>query len=252
MSTWRIVVAAAAALPLLACGQHGQAKQEAGGHGETHAPVPAQHGLPSKAEIAALFDEWNATLQTGGPHDMALLYAEDGVLLPTVSNEVRSNRAEIANYFEHFLQLKPRGAINEQHIDVLDWNTAVNSGVYTFDVVKNGEPTFVVARHASRVKRLYQDSEEGEVGVPVSVAAAIDAATARDVLSCREELVEKAIAAYLQAHPRGTEGLPKDWQTTLALAEQQIEGQVKDAFRDNFVGELAQSERAERDQQKDR
>ena len=110
----------------------------------------------------------------------------------------------------------------------------------------------VVARHASRVKRLYQDSEEGEVGVPVSVAAAIDAATARDVLSCREELVEKAIAAYLQAHPRGTEGLPKDWQTTLALAEQQIEGQVKDAFRDNFVGELAQSERAERDQQKDR
>ncbi|MFZ4604322.1 MAG: SgcJ/EcaC family oxidoreductase [Caulobacterales bacterium] len=147
MSTWRIVVAAAAALPLIACGQPGQAKHAKAAHAEGHAPVPAQHGLPAKAEIAALFDEWNATLQTGGPHDMALLYAEDGVLLPTVSNEVRSNRAEIANYFEHFLQLKPRGAINQQHIDVLDWNTAVNSGVYTFDVVKNGEPTFVVARY---------------------------------------------------------------------------------------------------------
>ncbi|MBU6372577.1 MAG: SgcJ/EcaC family oxidoreductase [Alphaproteobacteria bacterium] len=149
MISWRLVAAAAAALPLLACGgDHGEAKHGGGNaKGEAHAPVPSQHGLPSKAEIAALFDEWNATLQTGGPHDMALLYAEDGVLLPTVSNDVRSNRAEIADYFEHFLKLKPRGVINEQHIDVLDWNTAVNSGVYTFDMVKDGQPTFVVARY---------------------------------------------------------------------------------------------------------
>lgn len=149
MTPWRLLVAAAAALPLLACGGgHGEAKH-GGGHakGDAHAPVPSQHGLPSKAEIAALFDEWNATLQTGGPHDMALLYAEDGVLLPTVSNDVRSNRAEIADYFEHFLQRKPRGVINEQHVDVLDWNTAVNSGVYTFDMIKDGQPTFVVARY---------------------------------------------------------------------------------------------------------
>lgn len=149
MTPWRLVVAAAAALPLLACGGgHGEAKHGDGhAKGEAHAPVPAQHGLPSKAEIAALFDEWNATLQTGGPNDMALLYAEDGVLLPTVSNEVRSNRVEVAEYFEHFLKLKPRGVINEQHIDVLDWNTAVNSGVYTFDLVRDGQPTFVVARY---------------------------------------------------------------------------------------------------------
>lgn len=153
MTTLRILVAAAAALSLAGCGgaktnaDHGA--DHGKGHGDkAHATAPSQHGLPDKAEIAALFDLWNETLQTGGPHDMALLYAEDGVLLPTVSNQVRSNRAEIADYFEHFLQLKPRGVINEQHIDVLDWNTAVNSGVYTFDVVKDGAPTYVVARYS--------------------------------------------------------------------------------------------------------
>jgi uncharacterized protein (TIGR02246 family) len=104
--------------------------------------------LPTKAEIAALFDTWNETLQTDGPHDVALLYAEDGVLLPTVSNEVRSNREEIADYFDHFLELQPRGVINEQHIDILDYNTAVNSGVYTFDLEKPEGPTFVVARYS--------------------------------------------------------------------------------------------------------
>jgi uncharacterized protein (TIGR02246 family) len=110
--------------------------------------VVSMNTVPTKREIAALFDVWNDTLRTGGPHDMALLYAEDGVLLPTVSNQVRSNRVEIADYFEHFLALHPRGTINEQHIDVLDANTAVNSGVYTFDVIKEGQPTFVVARYS--------------------------------------------------------------------------------------------------------
>ena len=109
-----------------------------------HSAAPA---LPSEAEIAALFDRWNATLQNGGPHDMALLYAEDGVLLPTVSNAPRTNRAEIAEYFEHFLALSPRGVINERYVQVLDENTAIDAGIYTFDILRNGEPTYVVARY---------------------------------------------------------------------------------------------------------
>jgi hypothetical protein len=66
----------------------------------------------SEAEIAALFDRWNATPQNGGPPDMALLSAEDRVLSPTASNTPRTNRVEIAEYFEHFLQLQPRDTIN--------------------------------------------------------------------------------------------------------------------------------------------
>jgi uncharacterized protein (TIGR02246 family) len=115
---------------------------------DKHHKAEAKGALPSEGEIAALFDKWNETLQDGSAHDMAMLYAEDGVLLPTVSNQARNNRGEITDYFEHFLEKKPRGTINEQYIDVLDENTAVNSGIYTFDLTKDGEATFVVARYS--------------------------------------------------------------------------------------------------------
>lgn len=138
-----------AALTLAACARSAEAPHAAEDPAAPHAVVVAPGAnLPAKREIAALFDEWNETLRTGGPHDMALLYAENGVLLPTVSNTVRSNRVEIADYFEHFLAAHPRATVNEQHIDVLDTNTAVNSGVYTFDVIKEGQPTFIVARYS--------------------------------------------------------------------------------------------------------
>ncbi|TPW08556.1 MAG: hypothetical protein FD124_298 [Alphaproteobacteria bacterium] len=144
--------AASAAALVLVCGLSACSGEPPKTHGEAQenraVVVTAIATPPTKKEIASLFDDWNDVLRTGGPHDMALLYAEDGVLLPTVSNAVRSNRVEIADYFEHFLALHPRGVINEQHIDVLDANTAVNSGVYTFDVIKEGQPTFVVARYS--------------------------------------------------------------------------------------------------------
>jgi hypothetical protein len=48
-------------------------------------------GSKTKTEIiGGLFDKWNAALQTGNPERVADLYAPDGVLLPTVSNQVRS------------------------------------------------------------------------------------------------------------------------------------------------------------------
>lgn len=142
-----VLLPLALASALAACSEQPKAHGE-GEHENRTVVVQAISSPPTKKEIAALFDNWNDTLRNGGPHDMALLYAEDGVLLPTVSNEVRTNRVEIADYFEHFLALHPRGVINEQHIDVLDANTAVNSGVYTFDLVKEGQPTFVVARYS--------------------------------------------------------------------------------------------------------
>jgi uncharacterized protein (TIGR02246 family) len=145
------------ALTLAGCGGGDHASKDehgAAAHENRAVVVTAITTPPTKKEIAALFDDWNDTLRNGGPHDMALLYAEDGVLLPTVSNGVRTNRMEIADYFEHFLQLHPRGVINEQYIDVLDANTAVSSGVYTFDMIKGGQPTFVVARYSFTYEKI--------------------------------------------------------------------------------------------------
>ncbi|MCC4592426.1 SgcJ/EcaC family oxidoreductase [Xanthomonas campestris pv. cannae] len=102
--------------------------------------APAMHydGQPTtpassaEREIAGLFDRWNAALATGNPQRVADLYARDGVLLPTVSNQVRASRAEIEDYFSHFLAAKPRGAINYRQVRLLDDDSAVDAGVYTF------------------------------------------------------------------------------------------------------------------------
>jgi uncharacterized protein (TIGR02246 family) len=96
-------------------------------------------------EVAALFDLWNTTLQTGDPEKVASLYAPDGVLLPTVSNKVRPDHASKVDYFTAFLQLKPFGTINESHVRFLNTQKtlAANSGVYTFQLQKPDGPAAV-------------------------------------------------------------------------------------------------------------
>jgi uncharacterized protein (TIGR02246 family) len=108
---------------------------------------------PTKEEISQLFNRWNASLQTGKPDDVAKNYAADGILIPTVSNKVRHNHAEIADYFVHFLELKPKGKIDEQNIRIFG-DIAIDSGLYTFDVIKEGKPTEVKGRYTFVYKKI--------------------------------------------------------------------------------------------------
>jgi len=85
----------------------------------------------SNQEIVALFDEWNAALQTGEPKNVVDLYEADAILLPTISNKVRHNHREIEDYFEDFLSRDPKGEIDESNVRQFG-EIAVNSGVYTF------------------------------------------------------------------------------------------------------------------------
>lgn len=83
--------------------------------------------------IRNLFNDWNAALATGDPVQVAKLYAADAVLLPTVSNQVRTDPAGIQDYFSEFLQLQPQGEILESHVRVFD-GVALHSGVYRFSL----------------------------------------------------------------------------------------------------------------------
>ena len=85
----------------------------------------------SDNEIISLFEEWNDALQTGDPKRVASLYAEDGILLPTVSNQVRHNHQEIEDYFIHFLSKEPVGKIDESNVRLFG-EIAIHSGIYTF------------------------------------------------------------------------------------------------------------------------
>ncbi|NKE60093.1 SgcJ/EcaC family oxidoreductase [Lentzea sp. PSKA42] len=102
---------------------------------------------PTDDQIKALFTDWNAALATGDAQKVADRYAPNAVLLPTVSNQVRSTRAEIVDYFEHFLQGKPSGTILDSHIAVLDADDAIDAGTYRFALTKDGKPSTVDARY---------------------------------------------------------------------------------------------------------
>ncbi|MQT59216.1 SgcJ/EcaC family oxidoreductase [Pseudomonas sp. FSL R10-0399] len=92
-------------------------------------------------EIADLFDRWNRALQTGNANAVIDLYAPNAVLQPTVSNKVRNTPAQIKDYFDHFLQLKPLGQINYREIRQLGSNVSMDSGVYTFTLNEGGGKT---------------------------------------------------------------------------------------------------------------
>lgn len=102
---------------------------------------------PKAREIAGLFDRWNAALATGEPAKVAALYADNGVLLPTVSNEVRVGQGAIQRYFVDFLKARPQGVIDYREIRLLDDNTALDAGVYTFTLTKDGKQQKVQARY---------------------------------------------------------------------------------------------------------
>lgn len=82
-------------------------------------------------QIEALFDKWNASLQTGDAHKVAENYLSDAVLLPTISNQVRLTDQERVDYFQDFLKKKPFGKIDTRTIR-LGCNKAIDTGTYTF------------------------------------------------------------------------------------------------------------------------
>lgn len=98
--------------------------------------------------MAALFDKWNDALQTREPEKVADLYAPDSVLLPTLSNTPRTDRAGKLDYFEEFLAKKPAGTINSRTITI-GCDTATDAGLYTFALTdkKTGKVSDVAARY---------------------------------------------------------------------------------------------------------
>ncbi len=87
--------------------------------------------LASQQEVSALFDQWNAALQTGQPQTVVARYSADSILLPTLSNKVRVTADAKVDYFNHFLEKRPVGTIDQRHI-LVECNAAIDTGLYTF------------------------------------------------------------------------------------------------------------------------
>ncbi|MFI6421993.1 SgcJ/EcaC family oxidoreductase [Streptomyces sp. NPDC050842] len=145
----RIRAALAASLAVAALGTF------AAGVGVAGEKDGRQHDRAGEREIAALFDQWNAALLTGDPKKVTARYAEDAVLLPTASPRIRTDHAEIADYFAHFLQKKPRGEKLRSVIHVLDRNSALDAGLYRFHLTdpKTGVTKAVDARYTYQYEK---------------------------------------------------------------------------------------------------
>lgn len=102
---------------------------------------------PADAEVSANFEAWKNALASKDPKMVAALFAQDAILQPTVSNEIRNTPGEVESYFVDFLKLSPSPTINERHIRALDENTAIDAGVWTFDLVRDGKSSRVTARY---------------------------------------------------------------------------------------------------------
>jgi len=96
------------------------------------------------AGVLAAFDEWNAALATGDPWAVIAKYTRDGMLIPTLSEDVCTCPSDLHAYFVVFLAKLPQGTLNEYNIrleavDRLGEPLVVsNSGIYTFEFGEEG------------------------------------------------------------------------------------------------------------------
>ena len=92
---------------------------------------PSGCALISQAEVQMLFERWNKALQSRDPERIAHLYSRDAVLLPTLSDEPRTDHDSIVDYFSHFLQKRPNGEISQREI-LIGCNMVQDAGLYNF------------------------------------------------------------------------------------------------------------------------
>ena len=131
-------VAALASAPAAASGQ----KQAYGKRAMQCAPV-------SVAAIEQQFVRFNQAWATKNPDTVTNLFGNDAVLLATVSNRPRTDRAGIRDYFVSFLKNSPVGQIDSSTID-LGCNKATRVGTWTVNLTdpNSGATTPVKARYS--------------------------------------------------------------------------------------------------------
>jgi uncharacterized protein (TIGR02246 family) len=91
----------------------------------------------TEKEVKSLFGLWNDALATGNPRTVAARYANDSVLLPTVSDEPRKDYNSRVDYFTNFLKLEPQGVILDSNV-VIGTNWCQDAGIYEF-TMGNGD-----------------------------------------------------------------------------------------------------------------
>ena len=106
-------------------------------------------------DIKDLLNLWTETIKTKSPEKVAKLYNKNAILLPTLSNKVRTTPSSIQAYFVQFLAKSPKCTVNECHSRKVSDNIVINSGIYTFKL----DPDQTAG---ARFTFVYKQNEENE------------------------------------------------------------------------------------------
>lgn len=104
-----------------------------------------------------------------------------------------------------------------------------------------------IAQHRMRLAHLYQGGDEKLVEISEDTADRLQLIATQGLLSCDEQVLEKALASFLAANPKIAATVPADWPTTLDAAKAEVEGRTKGRFRASFTADLATAARSELD-----
>jgi uncharacterized protein (TIGR02246 family) len=97
-------------------------------------------------EVAAATQGWAEAFNSRDPERVLALYDQEAVFWGTMSPTLRDTPETIGDYFKD-LPKTPQGRVmlGEQRIRVYG-NMAINTGLYTFTNVRDGEPVTTLAR----------------------------------------------------------------------------------------------------------
>ena len=103
-------------------------------------------------EIVSMTQLWIRAVSSENPREVVKLYSDSAVLVPTLSNKIRTTSRDIFEYFEYFLKKQPEIEVCESFVNELN-NIAVHSGKYIVKINSNTQETitcrftFVYERH---------------------------------------------------------------------------------------------------------
>lgn len=102
-----------------------------------------------REEVDAAFAQWRSALSSGKAENVVKLYDEDAVLLATLANEPITDQKARTAYFTN-LTAKPKlsATVNKEFVKLLDDNSAIISGVYTFSFEDAGKTVQIPARYS--------------------------------------------------------------------------------------------------------
>lgn len=107
---------------------------------------PSYRSSNVESEIKDLLEQWIDTVCTNEVDDILTLYDSDAILHPTISPVLVDSDDKRRDYFTLFKgQGDLSATVNEYRIRIFD-DMAINSGTYTFTLIKDGETREIPAR----------------------------------------------------------------------------------------------------------